>query len=128
MKRIFTLLLFLISFAFFSNAQPTFPVNGVTDPRHLTYVFTNATVYVDYKTNIPNATLIIKDGLVIDAGANIAIPADAIIYDLKGKTIYPSFIDIFTDYGLPEIKKPAPSDSPQMQSAIKGAYDWNQAI
>ena len=25
--------------------------------------------------------------------------------DLKGKHIYPSFIDLFSDYGMPEIKK-----------------------
>jgi imidazolonepropionase-like amidohydrolase len=65
---------------------------------------------------------------VIDAGTNLNIPSDAVVYDLKGKTIYPSLIDIFSDYGLPDVKKPEGKEGPQMLSATKGAYSWNQAI
>ena len=36
---------------------------------------------------------------------NITIPEGAIVYDLEGDYIYPSFIDLYTNYGLPEIKK-----------------------
>src|SRR5580693_4879250 len=90
------------------NAQVTFPVNGPTDPKHITYAFTNAKIFTDYKTSIDNATLIIRDGLIVDAGKNVAVPKDAVVYDLKGKYIYPSLIDIFTDYGMPEQKKPQP--------------------
>src|SRR6185295_3029982 len=84
------------------NAQVTFPVNGPTDPKHITYAFTNAKVFTDYKTTIDNATLIIRDGYIVEVGAGASVPKDAVVYDLKGKYIYPSFIDMFTDYGMPD--------------------------
>jgi len=112
-----------------SQSQVTFPVNGTTDPRHVTYAFTHAKIYTDYRTVLDSATLIVRDGMILDAGKGLTIPADAVVYDLKGKNIYPSFIDIFSDYGLPEIKKPAPGDgTPQFVSNTKGAYNWNQAV
>ena len=112
-----------------SQSQVTFPVNGTTDPKHITYAFVNARIYVDYKTSIDSATMIIRDGLVLDAGKGLKVPSDAAVYDLKGKFIYPSFIDIFSDYGMPEIKKSQGDDgSPQLFTNTKGAYSWNQAI
>lgn len=112
-----------------SQSQITFPVNGTTDPKHITHAFINAKLFVDYRTNIDSATLIIRDGMVIDGGKGLKIPADAVVYDLKGKCIYPSFIDIFSDYGMPEIQTAQPDDgSPQLFTNTKGAFNWNQAI
>jgi imidazolonepropionase-like amidohydrolase len=118
----------LSALVFTLHAQQTFPVNGPTDPRHITYAFTHAILYVDYKTVINDATLLVRDGLIIDAGAAVTVPSDAVVYNLKGKYVYPAFVDIFSDYGLPEVKKPIPSEAPQMNSNLKGAYNWNQAI
>ena len=110
------------------QAQQTFPVNGTTDPKHITYAFTNAAIYVDYKTLFTQGTMIVRDGLILDVGDKLIIPSDAVVYDLKGKTIYPSLIDIYSDYGLPEVKRSQPSDGPQLLSATKGAYNWNQSV
>ena len=82
-------------------AQPTFPENGVADPRHGHYAFTNATIVKDASTTLSNATLVIKDGKIISAGTGLAVPAGAVEIDCKGKFIYPSFIDIYSDYGTP---------------------------
>ena len=62
-------------------------------------------------------------------GEKQEIPKNAIIFDLKGKYIYPSFIDIFCDYGLiiPKSDKKI-GFGPQIESNTKGAYGWNQAI
>jgi imidazolonepropionase-like amidohydrolase len=128
MKRIFTLALSMLFLCFAAKAQVTFPVNGTTNPKHLTYAFRNAKIFTDYKTSIDSATLLIRDGYVIDAGKNITIPTDAVVYDLKGKFIYPSLIDIFTAYGLPDVPKRKDEETPQFLSATKGAYGWNQAI
>ena len=128
MKNIYTLIAALVTLCFQIRAQVTFPVNGTTDPKHLTYVFRNAKIFTDYKTSIDSATLVIKDGLILDAGKNIPVPKDAVVYDLKGKFIYPSLIDIFTDYGLPEVPKRKDDGNPQFLSDTKGAYGWNQAI
>src|SRR6185503_9642042 len=53
---------------------------------------------------------------------------NTVVYDLKGKFIYPGLIDAYTNYGMPPIKK-GPGDAwPQFESNTKGAYNWNQAI
>jgi imidazolonepropionase-like amidohydrolase len=114
-------------------AQPTFPENGVADPRHGYYAFTNATIVKDPNTTLTNATLVIKDGKIVAVGTNLKTPAGAVEVNCSGKYIYPSFIDIYADYGtsLPQrqggqgFNFAQPS---QLTTATKGAYGWNQAI
>lgn len=116
------------------SAQETWPVNGVADPREGCYAFTHATLVKDAKTSVSNATLVIRDGKIIAAGAGAAIPKDAVVIDCTGKYIYPSFLDIYSDYGMPAAPPRVPGGrgrgdaSPQFVSATRGAYNWNQAI
>src|ERR1700760_1613473 len=86
----------------YSNAQSTFPMNGVVDPREHCYAFTHATIVKDGASTINDATLIIRDGVIVAAGAGLTPPKDAVIVDCSGKYIYPSFVDLYTDYGIPE--------------------------
>jgi hypothetical protein len=128
MKKLFAFLVNISILSSVAPAQETFPVNGTADPKHITYAFTHATIFTDYKTSISDATLIILDGKVVEVGSGIKIPGDAVVYDMKGKMIYPSLIDIFSDYGLPEVKKPASTGDPQLLTSTKGAYNWNQSV
>src|SRR5688572_29067484 len=99
----FFLLVFAVSFISVElRAQVTFPENGVADPRHGHYAFTNATIVKDANTTLTNATLVIKDGRITAVGSGLKTPAGAVEIDCKGKYIYPSFIDIYTDYGTPQ--------------------------
>lgn len=124
-----SLLLVLFFMALLSRSQIPFPTNGAPHPNHSIHAFINASLYLDYETFIKNGTLIIKDGMVLAAGEKATIPKEAIVHDLKGKFIYPSFIDLFSDYGMPETStQRAARTGPQMQSNVKGAYGWNQAI
>jgi imidazolonepropionase-like amidohydrolase len=120
----------LVTAFFYSDmlAQQTFPVNGVANKNHIVYAFTNARIVVDPETTIKQGVLIIKDGLIINVGEKPEIPKGALIYDLKGKTIYPSLIDPYTSYGMPEVRAASHGTHPQMESNTKGAYGWNQAI
>lgn len=131
MKKIITLLITLAAFSSSWSQTPTFPRNGVYDERPEMYAFTNATIYVDARTVLENATLLIKNGIVVQAGKDVQIPNGTVIADLKGRRIYPALIDLESDYGMPEIKR-APRGGrgtpPQLESAKKGAYGWNQAI
>src|SRR6185503_8299486 len=88
------------SMAITTSAQVTFPENGVADPRHGHYAFTNATIVKDGITTLTNATLVIKDGRITAVGSNLKAPAGAVEIDCKGKYIYPSFIDVYADYGI----------------------------
>jgi imidazolonepropionase-like amidohydrolase len=137
MSRSLRILIVLVSL-FASHTSPlfaqesTFKANGPDDYREGLHAFINATLYKDYKTKIDNGVLVIKDGKVVDAGPGVAIPMGAIVHDLKGKFIYPSFIDIYTDYGLPATPKVLTRNEDdggvQYTSNVRGAYGWNQAI
>ncbi|NDK56683.1 amidohydrolase family protein [Pontibacter fetidus] len=130
MKKILTIAACLALGAGSAMAQETFPRNGVYDQRPGLVALTNATIHTDYKTTLNNATLLIRNGKVEAVGANVKVPAGAIVVDAKGKHIYPGFVDMYTSYGLPEVKR-APRNwgsPPQMESTKQGAYSWNQAI
>ncbi len=133
----FCKLLFAGTFSFLLvrsiNAQVTFPENGIADPRHGHYAFTNATIVKDATTTVTNATLIIKDGKIVAVGQNVKVPAGAVEINCKGKFIYPSFIDIYADYGTTTPQRSTTGQftsglQPQLTSNIKGPQGWNQAI
>ncbi|PVD50105.1 amidohydrolase [Terrimonas sp.] len=132
MKRILAFLAILFMLHDQICAQQTFPVNGVADERSGYYAFTNATVVKDAQTTLQQAVVIIKKGKIIAAGTNIAVPEDAVVIDCKGRYIVPSFIDIYSDYGIPAPQRSAApfnySAPAQLTSNTKGAYGWNQAI
>lgn len=111
-------------------AQETFPYNGVSDQREGLYAFTGATIFITYNQRLDNATLVIRDGKVEAVGAGITVPSGAVEVPCNGKTIYPSFIDLYTEYGLPEMKSDGQAGGrrTQLLSDKKGAYSWNQAL
>lgn len=116
------------------NAQATFPVNDVASPKDRCYAFTNATIIKDAQTSLQHATLVIRQGKIESVGNNVTIPKDAVIIDCNDKYIYPSFIDIYTDYGIPAAATAQAGGqggffrTQQLTSNTKGAYGWNQAI
>ena len=132
------LLLSGLLFALLLQAQETFPVNGVADKREGCYAFTNATIVQNAQSTLQKATLVIRDGKIISVGVGVAIPKDAIVIDCKDKYIYPSFIDIYSDYGVTSPQHEGVlggrtafagfGQAAQLTSNTKGAYGWNQAI
>ncbi|MBC7651395.1 MAG: amidohydrolase family protein, partial [Deinococcales bacterium] len=129
------LLLSGLLFTILVQAQETFPVNGVGDKREGCYAFTNATIVQSSTTTLQKATMVIRDGKIVSVGSNVTIPKNAVIVDCNNKFIYPSFIDIYSDYGIVTSQRlpggaavfnfNAPA---QFASNTKGAYAWNQAI
>lgn len=112
-------------------AQENFPTNDVKDRRANARAFTHVTLHVDARTVLENATLLIRDGKIVAAGQNLAVPADATVYDLSGKHIYPAFIDPYSSYGLPEVKRGGRGSfggKEQIAPETKGAYGANDAI
>lgn len=108
--------------------QGTFPSNGAPSPVHSLHAFINATLYTDYQTVLSKGMMLVRDGKIVEVGQNLSIPADAIVHDLKGRFVYPSFIDLYSEYGMPESRPAQRHGGPQMENAVKGAYGWNQAI
>ncbi len=113
-------------------SQSLFPTNDISDHREEMYAFTNGIIVVDYQNTLENATLLINGDEILAVGQRIAIPVGYIVIDLKGNYIYPSFIDLYTHYGLTKEKKGSEENvfakSEQYTSLSKGAYNGNEAI
>jgi imidazolonepropionase-like amidohydrolase len=89
-----------LSFNFNTNAQ-----RSAID----TYAITNARIVTVSGPVIERGTVVIRNGLIAAAGANVNAPADARVIDGTGLTVYPGLIDSHTNLALPE---PSPSGSP----------------
>ena len=74
-----------------------------------TYAITNARIVTVSGPVIEHGTVVVRNGLIAAAGANVNAPPDARVIDGTGLTVYPGLIDSYTDLALPE---PAPSPSP----------------
>ncbi|WP_461532011.1 amidohydrolase family protein [Sinomicrobium sp.] len=109
--------------------QEYFPQNGGVKTTDNNYkAFTNATIYVTPDKVIEGGTLVIQRGKVVAVGKNVSIPDNSIITDLNGKYIYPSFIDIYSDFGAQKPKRRSSlGRKPQYEASRKGYY-WNDHI
>ena len=126
MRKLFLLLLCL-SFSIV-KAQDYFPTDkGVKTSEKKMFALTNATIYVTPTEVIKKGTLLIKDGKVVEVGKSVKIPKGMITTDLDGKSIYPSFIDIYTEFGLPKPKR-APRGSVTQYEPSREGYYWNDHI
>jgi hypothetical protein len=76
-----------------------------------TYAITNARIVTVSGPVIERGTVVIRNGLIAAAGANVNAPPDARVIDGTGLTVYPGLIDSYTDLALPAAA-PAPSPSP----------------
>jgi len=119
----------LLLCSYLSFAQEYVPKNDGVKTNTSNYTaLTNAKIYVTPNQVIEKGTLLIKDGKVVSSGASVTIPKNAVVIDLTGKSIYPSFIDIYTDFG---VKAPSSASgnnrSPQYDASREGYY-WNDHI
>jgi hypothetical protein len=84
---------FTAFFPVFVFAQPSFPQLTVKDPKLTCFAFTHANIQLNEQTTGLDFTLVIRDGKIVAAGKGVVIPTDAVVTDVKGQWIYPSFID-----------------------------------
>ncbi len=74
-----------------------------------TYAITNARIVTVSGPVIERGTVVIRNGLIAAAGANVNTPSDARVIDGTGLTVYPGLIDSYTNLALPEA---SPAASP----------------
>ena len=88
-----------------------FVVNPLNAQRSAidTYAITNARIVTVSGPVIERGTVVIRNGLIAAAGANVSAPSDARVIDGAGLTVYPGLIDSYTNLALPEA---APGPSP----------------
>ncbi|APG59085.1 amidohydrolase family protein [Christiangramia salexigens] len=113
---------------FSAHSQEYFPKNDGVQMRNTNYtVFKNAKIHVDPQTTIENGMFAIKEGKITAVGKTINIPKNSVVVDLAGKEVYPSFIDIYSDFGISKPKKAESGDQPQYEAGREGYY-WNDHI
>lgn len=127
MRKILSILgLFLCSYSF---AQEYIPKNDGVKTNTSNYTaFTNAKIYITPTQIVDNGTLLIKDGKVVASGNNVSVPKNAVTVDVSGKTIYPSFIETYSDFGMKPVENASSNRrSPQYDASREGFY-WNDHI
>src|SRR5579863_10504264 len=68
-----------------------------------TFMLKGATVHTMAGAEIPNGSVLVRDGKIIGVGANLALPKGVRVIDAKGLQVYPGMIDAATEIGLEEI-------------------------
>jgi imidazolonepropionase-like amidohydrolase len=122
-------LLFLLIFIPKINAQEYFPNNESVQNKNDNYTaFTNARIVVTPTQILDEATLLIYHGKVVAVGKSLTIPKNTVTVDLEGKSIYPSFIDMYTTFGVEKLAKIDRNRQDQIYDTKREGYYWNEHI
>jgi hypothetical protein len=89
-------------------ATLTFTLTGGA-AQSLTYAIRGAKIVTVSGETIPNGTVLIRDGVIQAVGASVTVPADAVVTDGTGLTVYPGFIDMASSAPLEATAPAAPA-------------------
>lgn len=131
LMRIAVTFAFGTTVATISLVAQTTPPQGIRDKSTDFRAFTNARIIISPQLTLDSAALVINEGHVVAVGKGIPIPGGATVVDLAGKTIYPGFIDPFTEYGLEKVEKRPGNpeqEGPHYTGNRVGGNAWNDAI
>ncbi|WP_416448287.1 amidohydrolase family protein [Leeuwenhoekiella sp. A2] len=113
---------------FMVRAQDYFPINDGVKTQNTNYtILKNATIHVSPEQTINNGSLLIQNGKVVATGKSVNEPKNAVVVDLGGKHIYPSFIEVFSGFGVEAPKRQGGGRSPQYEPTREGYY-WNDHV
>ncbi len=95
--------LFALGLATPTRAEPlgTAPAPGLREHTPQVHAFVGARLVLAPGKVVDRGTLVIRDGAIVAAGADVATPPDARVWELGGKTIYAGFIDAYAEQTLP---------------------------
>ncbi|BBM83626.1 amidohydrolase family protein [Candidatus Uabimicrobium amorphum] len=110
----------------------TEPTQGLRNKTPQIIAITNANVFINPSQKIENATIVIRNGFIESVGQNITIPPEAQIWDVHSSTVYPGFIETFSDYGLPQNSGNNANNSwlpsTNKKGTPAGGRHWNDAV
>ncbi|MGM0480956.1 MAG: amidohydrolase family protein [Pseudomonadota bacterium] len=129
-KHQFSAVALALSTAFTTSviADQTSRVNGMRDNTPSLIAVQNATVVTEPGKQMTNATLVIRDGKVVSVQRNNRAPEGARIIDATGYTLYPGFVDAYSNYGVPEPEQTSRPDEPIYNNDREGGNAANDAI
>ncbi|MDP2391473.1 MAG: hypothetical protein Q8N52_14195, partial [Acidobacteriota bacterium] len=91
-----------MNFVFFASLVVAFLLIRVSAQQEATYSYaiTGARIVPVSSAPLDNATIVFSGGVITAVGANVTVPAGAIIIAGKGLTVYPGLIDMGSGAGL----------------------------
>ncbi len=133
LKKYIPLFVFIFLFSsLFSQIGPTF---GIRENPPEVYALVNARVILKAGKIIDKGKIIIRKGVIENVGRNVKIPPDAYVIDLKGKWVYPGFIEPYLVYkekremGMKHMSSYSPfSGQSKKEKEEKGTYYWNRNV
>ena len=125
MKLTFLFTFLFLNLCVFSQFGPT---NGVADSKPERILLKNASVYLPSGEKEANMDILIFNGKIEEIGKNLNVEKGTLVFEAKGKTILPAFVEINSNYGLPKPNEPGFSFRPQLETSKQGAYYWNESI
>lgn len=124
---VFFLVMVLLFPARYAVSQ-TAPTEGLRDRTPSIHALINARLVPAPGKIVENATLVLRDGIIEGVG-NVRIPPDARVWDMKGMTVYPGFIDASTSYGMSRpVEKEGPQRPRENTSEARGTSYWNPQV
>jgi imidazolonepropionase-like amidohydrolase len=114
--------------------QSTLPADGIRDATPRLVALTNARIVIAPGQVVERGTVVIRDGVVEAAGANVRPPAGASAHDLGGLSVFAGFIEPAAVFGVPAGMRAGaitgtPGQGPlQQQLDQPGARHWSKRV
>ena len=124
---------FLLCFLFLGvtnlSAQDYFPTNSGVKTTNTNYtVFKNANIHVDPTSTIENGMFAIQNGKITAVGKSISTPKNSVVIDLEGKDVYPSFIDLYSEFGIKKPERQSSFGRSGQYEATREGFYWNDHV
>src|SRR5215475_1302176 len=74
---------------------------AVAQPQPTSIAIRNAKIVTVSGATIAKGTVVLRNGLIEAVGDNVQPPADALVIDGEGMTVYPGLIDALSTWGMP---------------------------
>jgi imidazolonepropionase-like amidohydrolase len=116
----------LFSFALLTGhtvaAPPgTAPVEGLRENTPAIHALINVRIVPEPGREIAKGTIVVRDGVIEAAGTDVQPPADARVWDLAGKTVYPGLIDAYSEQNI--TANPRNQGSPHWNPQVTPQFD-----
>jgi imidazolonepropionase-like amidohydrolase len=131
----------LLACAALADSADTAPPRGLRDHTPQVHALVGARLVVSPGRVVESGVLILRDGVIEAAGAGVTVPPDAEVRDLKGRTVYPGFIDAYASWppeagkkaggegkGGKKRRKKEPKEEKPAEAPPGGARHWNPNV
>src|SRR6187455_157274 len=92
------------------------PVIGLAQNTPAVFALTNVRIVPEPGRVIEKGTIVVRDGVIEAAGADVKAPADARVIDLAGKTAYAGLVDAYGEMNV------------AADTTKAGAPSWNAQV